>query len=774
MKLSKTITLVILLALSTGAGVFMARDQILNSLIRSRLAKLENKLGEPIRFQSATLRSLNRVSLSSVQLGADRWVHIQRVDITFKSENLLSSILSGSRPEIQWVYVMQPSLLVKGESYKTVAKVQQQRWSKLLRRLKRNKNKRLRSTKSQQTPLDTVKKTWLANLPHVEVSGAKVSGAQGLIFIHQGNFSFRDGTLKGNWRAEAPKTGYCTIEGSLDHAKLNCRDHFRVPLGKRFEIAGKQLEWWGSNKAIISLKGLHLSEIKGGQKTLPFSKLKLDLKAGLKANSQGQFPLETAIVFPGGGRLVANGYASLSELELKTQVSGFPMYTLAADQSGTLNANARVWARWKDGAATFEGQLGLKNAIIRHPKLADGPVGPFNFSADGMARLAWIPRNPKRFKISVHQAKAQLGEIEGTFSATWDQFNMLPYMKADFNIPSIQGSAFAHSIPEGLMPHLQPIKLGGKLGFGGNLEIDFANLDKTKLKFKPKLRRLKVKSYNEMIDFDALKGSFDTRFEMPDGEIFTRVAGPETERWVELDEMPKLLPLAVISQEDGGFYKHHGISQFHLRGSLVSNLKKGRFVRGGSTLTMQLIKNLYLHRKKTLSRKLEELCLAWFIEKKLSKDELITLYLNIVEFGTDIFGIKEAAKHYFNKAPIDLRPEEISALTRLLPGPRLYGPFFEKKKLSRAYTSRVNRLLKLLQKRKHLKSDEWSPITRTSLWELKPEPSNTFLGEPSDDEVNEQNPSEDQEPSDSKVNTGSQTGSDNDFAPRPQELADPF
>ena len=183
---------------------------------------------------------------------------------------------------------------------------------------------------------------------------------------------------------------------------------------------------------------------------------------------------------------------------------------------------------------------------------------------------------------------------------------------------------------------------------------------------------------------------------------------------------------------------------------------------------MQLVKNLYLHRKKTLSRKLEELCLAWFIEKKLSKDELITLYLNIVEFGTNIFGIKEAAQHYFNKAPIDLSPEEISAMARLLPGPRLYGPYFENKKLSRAYTGRVNRLLKLLQKRKYLKEEDWTPITRTSLWEAKPEPNplpfdldqNTQDTDDQKQNVNPQLPSE--------------QGDDADYAPRPQELADPF
>ena len=174
---------------------------------------------------------------------------------------------------------------------------------------------------------------------------------------------------------------------------------------------------------------------------------------------------------------------------------------------------------------------------------------------------------------------------------------------------------------------------------------------------------------------------------------------------------------------------------------------------------MQLIKNLYLHRNKTLSRKLEEVCLAWLIEKKMSKDELITLYLNIVEFGPDLFGIKEAAKHYFNKAPIDLIPEEVSAITRLLPGPRLYAKFFERKRFSRAYTNRVNRLLKLLVKKKHLTKDEWTSITPTSLWERRAE---IKLDSETDD------------PSVPIEQTSPSTDDDREVSPRPREVFEPF
>ena len=721
MKISKLL-LLILVFLTTAAGAaFMLRDSLIDMVIEKQFIKFEVKFGEKLTFEGATLESFNRVTLRGVQVGHDRWLFIQRLDITLERDSLFSSLLQGKRPKVQWVYMMQPTMLVKGQSLKDIAKVQQLRFKKLLSRMKAYSTSGNIATKqvSQQANGNS-----LNRLPHIEVSGGKLSGSKGLLFIHQANFSVRDGLIKGNWRGEAPETGYCTAEASINRAKVVCNENFKFPINSQFEVAGRQVEWERGEQGAIKLQGVHVTTIKKAQKSkLPFSELKVDVLAGLTPNLDGQFPLEAALVFPGGGRLITKGFASMQEIELSTQVSGFPMHTLASGQSGTLNANARIWSRWRDGAATLEGKLSLLSAIIRNNKLAEGAVGPLNLSMDGTVRLMWVPRNPKRFKVSVTNANATIGDITGRLSASWDQVAYFPHLKAEFDVPQIKAQRFAASIPNGLMPHLQPIELAGKMGFSGRIDLDYGNLDKTILKIKPKLRRLKVLSYNEEIDFSALDGSFDTRFEMPSGEILTRVAGPETERWVELNEMPPLLPKAVISQEDGGFFKHNGISLFHLRGSLVKNLKKGKFVRGGSTLTMQLIKNLFLHRRKTLSRKLEEVCLAWLIEQKLTKNELITLYLNIVEFGTDLFGIKEAAEHYFNKLPKDLTPEEISAITRLLPGPRLYGPFFERKRLSKAYTNRVNRLLKLLQKRKYLSAEDWAPITPTSLWDKPPVPT---------------------------------------------------
>ena len=183
-----------------------------------------------------------------------------------------------------------------------------------------------------------------------------------------------------------------------------------------------------------------------------------------------------------------------------------------------------------------------------------------------------------------------------------------------------------------------------------------------------------------------------------------------------MDDIPPLLPLAIMTQEDGGFYKHGGISMFHLRGSLVDNLKKGRFFRGGSTITMQLARNLFLHRRKTLARKLEEMILAWLLEQNFDKEEMMAFYVNIVEFGPDIYGIGEAAQHYFQKEPKDLTAGEVAWIVRLLPSPRPLYEHFRKGKLSRGHTRSINALLRLLVKRGHLEPDKQISIMPDELW----------------------------------------------------------
>jgi membrane peptidoglycan carboxypeptidase len=134
------------------------------------------------------------------------------------------------------------------------------------------------------------------------------------------------------------------------------------------------------------------------------------------------------------------------------------------------------------------------------------------------------------------------------------------------------------------------------------------------------------------------------------------------------------MPLAVTTMEDPGFEHHRGFIVQAFSNSFLDNLKQGRFLRGGSTITMQLAKNLWLTREKTLGRKVQEFFLSQALESCYSKDEIMELYLNVVEFGPNQYGVGNGSMHWFHKGPGELVPTEAFWLASILPRPSRTQP----------------------------------------------------------------------------------------------------
>lgn len=144
--------------------------------------------------------------------------------------------------------------------------------------------------------------------------------------------------------------------------------------------------------------------------------------------------------------------------------------------------------------------------------------------------------------------------------------------------------------------------------------------------------------------------------------------------WVSLAHMSPYLPKAVLVSEDASFYQHHGFDWDGLKDALTRNIEKGQLRRGGSTITQQLAKNLYLSSDKSLLRKGHEAMFAWELERALSKKRILELYLNVAEWGDGVFGAEAAARHHFGKSARDLSPDEAALLAAMLPSPRRYDP----------------------------------------------------------------------------------------------------
>ena len=140
--------------------------------------------------------------------------------------------------------------------------------------------------------------------------------------------------------------------------------------------------------------------------------------------------------------------------------------------------------------------------------------------------------------------------------------------------------------------------------------------------------------------------------------------------WVAYDAISEHLKKAVLISEDASFFSHTGVDVKELQEALKKDWETGSFARGGSTITMQLAKNLYLNPSKNPLRKSKEVIIAWQLEQALSKRRIFEIYLNVVEWGPNVYGAEAAARHYFAKPAANLDILEAATLAALLPSPR--------------------------------------------------------------------------------------------------------
>jgi len=139
--------------------------------------------------------------------------------------------------------------------------------------------------------------------------------------------------------------------------------------------------------------------------------------------------------------------------------------------------------------------------------------------------------------------------------------------------------------------------------------------------------------------------------------------------WVRFQTIPDLLKKSIRISEDAGFFYHEGVDYHELQESIKDNLEEFKFARGGSTISQQLAKNLYLSTDKSILRKIKEYFITNQLENELSKNRIFHIYLNVIEFGPGIFGVEAAAKYYFKKSVSRLNLEEIVRLTAIIPQP---------------------------------------------------------------------------------------------------------
>lgn len=207
-------------------------------------------------------------------------------------------------------------------------------------------------------------------------------------------------------------------------------------------------------------------------------------------------------------------------------------------------------------------------------------------------------------------------------------------------------------------------------------------------------------AYKTLPDISQLKGCLTSSMNQ------VRLC-PQNPNYVSLSQIADVAENAIVLSEDAAFYGHDGFDWFEIKQSIERNLEEGGFARGGSTITQQLAKNVFLEADKNLIRKFKEAILAHQMEEAFSKNLILERYLNVVEFGPNIYGIKQAASYYFNKHPRSLNALEGAFLAFLLPNPKGYHQSFKNRQLTDFARKRVLHILYLLSHYKRISANTY-------------------------------------------------------------------
>lgn len=262
------------------------------------------------------------------------------------------------------------------------------------------------------------------------------------------------------------------------------------------------------------------------------------------------------------------------------------------------------------------------------------------------------------------------------------------------HMPETVSDTFFHSLPQGMFNTLKGISCTGTLEYNLAFSINTAKPDSLLFDSDMKRKNFGIRKYGAE-NYERMNGPFV--YEAFDKNRFVRNidVSPANPSFTPLNHISDYLVKSVLQSEDPSFMLHRGFLQEAFRESIVKNYRERRFARGGSTISMQLVKNVFLSRDKTISRKAEEALIVYLIENLhlVSKERMLEVYLNVIEWGPNVYGIGEASRFYFNKPPSALTLQESIFLAGIIPRPKAFKYQFDKEGNLRDYLSGYFRIL---------------------------------------------------------------------------------
>ena len=313
----------------------------------------------------------------------------------------------------------------------------------------------------------------------------------------------------------------------------------------------------------------------------------------------------------------------------------------------------------------IEGSWSVRNLLLNHPKIAanDIVVPEARIDADLLIGSNFVALDSTS---TVYLKKAEIHPyLKYTLSP-----NKIYEVK--LNAPEQDAQEMLNAFPQGLFESLEGLKVSGKVKYALNFYLNSAEPDSVKFNSGLTPTNFKILKWGK-INLQKINEPFiytPYEYGKPMRDI---MIGPSNPNYTPLSQVSSNFKNAILTSEDPSFFSHKGFVQESIRKSFAVNFKEKKFVRGGSTISMQLVKNVFLSRKKTLARKAEEILIVWLIENNrlVSKNRMLEVYFNIIEMGQNVYGIGEATRHYFGKSPSELNIGEGIFLANIVPRPKI-------------------------------------------------------------------------------------------------------
>jgi hypothetical protein len=453
----------------------------------------------------------------------------------------------------------------------------------------------------------------------------------------------------------------------------------------RLAVSGVQIESRTSQGHVERIRDFELA-VNGGDNGW------YRVTVGGQTSNEGTLSVDLSLM-PSEAR--AEGRIRLRRISLALIAPFAPQLPLHDAEAGTLSAELEFAASSSDQVG-IEGNLRLRKLALASERIAPEPVENINIDVGGKG--VWHPDDRL---LQIERGQIRMGKtqvlIEGELERTSEHYRVDLTAK----LPPTRCNDVVGAIPEDVLGSLARFEWSGNWSALTQISLDSRELEATELsirvrnlcQFETTPKWVRVERFQEPFRHSAVE---------PDETVFEMRTGPGTAYWVAFADISPFVPAAVISHEDGGFYDHGGFAPWAIRDALVRNLEEGRYVVGASTISMQLAKNLYLRREKTIARKVQEVILTWWLENALNKDEILELYLNVIEYGPSVYGLMHAAAYYFGRQPIELSPAEAAFLACILPSPKNYHVSYERGALTRSMKNRMRRLLEHMAKRERI------------------------------------------------------------------------